>query len=139
MELACALCLEAIRAGAVLLNLLTLEDVCIHEGRVTGVVVNRTTLSGTLPVDPIVLAAGVVIDTSGHDAVAVERLRSRSLLHSSPTEPRPGEVYPGLWVAGMSVCATFGGTRMGPIFGGMLRSGERAAELILAAGQKKLT
>lgn len=151
MELACALCLEAIRAGAVLFNLLTLEDVCVHEGRITGVVVNRTALSGTLPVDPIVLTAGVVIDASGHDAVAVERLRSRGLLHSCLTErstregpmdaaageafvvDRAGEVYPGLWVAGMSVCATFGGPRMGPIFGGMLLSGRKAAELILAS------
>jgi thiamine thiazole synthase len=31
----------------------------------------------------------------------------------------------------MAVCATFGGARMGPIFGGMLLPGRRVAELIL--------
>lgn len=148
-ELACALCLQALRAGAVLLNLVTLEDLCVHDGKVTGVVVNRTTISGALPVDPIVLEAGTVIDGTGHEAVAVERLRTRNLLSpqldsAGPCEgpmdatageafviERVGEVYPGLWVTGMAVCATFGGPRMGPIFGGMLLSGKKVAELIL--------
>ena len=42
-----------------------------------------------------------------------------------------GEVYPGLYVAGMSANATYGGPRMGPIFGGMLLSGEKAAKEVL--------
>jgi thiazole biosynthesis enzyme len=137
-ELACALCLQAIRAGAVLLNLMTLEDLCVHDGKVTGVVVNRTMISGALPVDPIVLQAETVIDASGHEAVAVERLRMRSILAPQAISAKSGEgpmdatagerfvveqvaeVFPGLWVTGMAVCATFGGPRMGPVFGGML-------------------
>jgi thiamine thiazole synthase len=148
-ELACALCLQAIRAGATLLNLVTLEDLCVHGGRVTGVVVNRTTISGTLPVDPMVFEAGAVIDASGHEAVAVECLRARNLIASRPTAAGSGEgpmdaaageafvvervaeAFPGLWVTGMAVSATFGGPRMGPVFGGMLLSGKRVAELIL--------
>ena len=148
-ELACSLCLQALRAGAILLNLMTLEDLCVRGGKVDGVVVNRTTISGALPVDPIVLDAPVVIDGTGHEAVAVERLRMRKLLplelaSAYPGEgpmdatageafvvDRVGEAYPGVWVTGMAVCATFGGPRMGPIFGGMLMSGRRVAELIL--------
>ncbi len=148
-ELACALCLQALRAGAVLLNLVTLEDLCVRAGRVTGIVANRTTIAGALPVDPIVLAAGAVIDASGHEAVAVEQLRKRGILKAglalgeAPMDAPAGEsfvvervaeVFPGLWVAGMSVCATFAGPRMGPIFGGMLLSGRRVAEMISAAG-----
>lgn len=151
-ELACALCLQAIRAGAILLNLVTLEDLCVHDGRVRGVVVNRTTISGALPVDPIVLRAGAVIDATGHETVAVERLRARGLLASRPAGAGSGEgpmdatagerfvvehvaeVFPGLWVTGMAVSATLGGPRMGPIFGGMLLSGKRVAERILERG-----
>jgi sulfide-dependent adenosine diphosphate thiazole synthase len=40
------------------------------------------------------------------------------------------ELYRGLWTTRMSVCATMGGPRMGPIFGGMLLSGERVAALL---------
>lgn len=149
-ELACALCLAAIRAGAVLLNLTCFEDICVREGRVTGVAVNRTGLLGALPVDPIVLSAPFVVDASGHDAVVVERLRARNLLpeglgaagREGPMDAPAGEafvvervaeVFPGLWVAGMAVTATFGGPRMGPIFGGMLLSGRRVAERLLAS------
>lgn len=43
------------------------------------------------------------------------------------------EVFPGLWVSGMSVCATLGDPRMGSIFGGMLLSGRLVAGLITSA------
>lgn len=151
IELAAALCLKAIQAGAALFNLLTVEDVCVRSQRVTGVVVNRTTTAGELPVDPITFSAKAIVDATGHEAAVVETLRQRRLLtHSSvaaqfgegPMDAssgeafvvdNAGEVFPGLWVSGMSVCATFGGPRMGPIFGGMLLSGKRVAELIVSA------
>ena len=37
------------------------------------------------------------------------------------------EAYPGLFVSGMAANQVFGGYRMGPIFGGMLLSGQKAA------------
>ena len=148
IELASALSLAAVRAGAVVLNLTAFEDLCIHAGRVTGVVVNQSMVSGALPVDPITLAAKAVVDATGHDAAVVEALRRRGLFEGPDAAHRPGEgpmdatageafvvdrtsqVYPGLWVAGMSVCTTFAGPRMGPIFGGMLLSGKRVADQI---------
>jgi thiamine thiazole synthase len=47
------------------------------------------------------------------------------------------EVFPGLYVAGMAANATFGSYRMGPIFGGMLLSGEKVAKLIIEELRKK--
>ena len=46
IELAGTLCVRAVQSGAVLLNLTVLEDVIVHQGRVAGVVVNRTPLPG---------------------------------------------------------------------------------------------
>ncbi len=41
------------------------------------------------------------------------------------------QVCPGLLVAGMAANAVFGSPRMGAVFGGMLLSGKKAAELAM--------
>jgi len=41
------------------------------------------------------------------------------------------EVYPGLYVTGMACNAVMGAPRMGSIFGGMLLSGRKVAQLVL--------
>jgi thiamine thiazole synthase len=151
VELAAGLCFKAVQSGVVLLNLVTLEDVSVQKDRVTGAVVNRTGISGVYHVDPLTLSAKATLDATGHEAAVVQHLRKRGVLPDFPAGGPPmegpmdaasgekfvvekaGEVYPGLWVSGMSVCATYGGPRMGPIFGGMLLSGKRVAELIAAA------
>jgi len=146
IAMASALISAAVQAGAVLLNLTFMEDVCLRNGAVDGLVVNRTRIGDALPVDPIVFRTQAVIDTTGHEAAVVEKLRKRHLLPpdvsvagEQPMNAAAGEsfvvehtaqVMPGLYVAGMAVCATFGGPRMGPIFGGMLLSGEKAAKLV---------
>jgi len=145
MELASALCVKALRAGAILLNLMVAEDICIRSGRVTGVVANRSVLGDSLPIDPIVFSARAAVDATGHEAVLAKCLQRRGLLKDNPDQlPGEGamdapageqfvvdhvtELYPGLWTTGMSVCASMGGPRMGPIFGGMLLSGARVAD-----------
>ncbi len=144
VELASGLIFKALQDGVMIFNLLTVEDICIRNEQVTGCVVNRTTIAGVLPVDPIMFSARCVLDGTGHDMNLVEYVRKRKELD----QPVVGEgamdafageqfvvdnvceIYPGLWVAGMSVCAALGGPRMGPVFGGMLLSGKRASGLI---------
>lgn len=47
-----------------------------------------------------------------------------------------GEVYPGLYVTGMAAVNVGGAPRMGPIFGGMILSGLKAARLLESALEK---
>ncbi|MBN2577806.1 MAG: thiazole biosynthesis protein [Pirellulales bacterium] len=151
IELSAGLCLKAVQAGAALLNLVTVEDLCVRQGRVHGVVANRSMIYGALPVDPIVFSGRAVLDATGHEAVLVQALRKRRLplkikdvteCGEGPLDAQQGEqfvvdqadeVFPGLWITGMSVSAALGGPRMGPIFGGMILSGQRIAQQISAA------
>ncbi|MBQ1278260.1 MAG: hypothetical protein IIY07_06410, partial [Thermoguttaceae bacterium] len=46
------------------------------------------------------------------------------------------EYFPNLFACGMSANNVMGGYRMGPIFGGMLLSGRKAARLIIESLQR---
>lgn len=134
-------------AGVKFLNLTKFDDLILRNNKVSGVVVNWMPVSA-LPrnitcVDPIALEAKMVIDASGHDAVAVKRLMDRGLVKFAGMNPmwveeaedavveHTGEVYPGLIAAGMAVTETYGLPRMGPTFGAMLLSGKKAAEVAM--------
>lgn len=138
---------SACEAGVKFLQMTSLEDVLVKEGRLCGVVVNWTPVQ-SLPhqitcVDPVVLETKVVIDATGHDAVSARRLEKRGLLKvkgmgvmgveasEDAVVEHAGEVFPGLIVAGMAVSEIFGLPRMGPTFGAMLLSGKKAAEIAL--------
>jgi len=148
VELASALTLKALQAGVRIFNLTCVEDVSVRNQRVTGLVINRTTIYGQLPVDPLMFSSRAVLDATGHEAAVLSALRTHGYKIFSPTGQlagegamdapagerfvvdKAGEVYKGLFVSGMAVCAAFGGPRMGPIFGGMLLSGQKVASLI---------
>jgi thiazole biosynthesis enzyme len=143
---------RAIKAGVRIFNLITVEDVQVRQERVTGLVLNWTAVTQAgLHVDPLAIAARHIIDATGHDTDVVQKLvRLQEVRLATPSGRIEGqrplwadraerttlentrEVYPGLWVAGMCANATFGSYRMGPIFGGMLLSGEQVARMILA-------
>ena len=146
IEFATALAYKAKKAGAEIFNLTEAEDIILKTNAVEGIVVNNTaiTIAG-LHVDPFCISSRYVIDATGHPAEVVHMLTKRrpelfpkgiqeSFMDVAKAEAgvveKAGEIFPGLYVAGMSVCAIFGLPRMGPIFGGMLKSGKKVAELI---------
>ncbi|EPR37267.1 thiazole biosynthetic enzyme [Desulfovibrio sp. X2] len=147
---------KACLAGARIFNCMSVEDVCMRgEGedvRVTGIVVNSSPVEmAGLHVDPLALSCTYLIEATGHAMEVLHTLtRKNGVRLKTPTGEVMGErsmwadtaerttpentreVFPGVWVAGMAANACFGGYRMGPVFGGMLLSGEKAAREIAA-------
>ena len=134
--------------GVKFANMTMVNDVVLREkNRVCGVVINWTPVEelprGLACVDPVALEAKIVIDATGHDATVVKKLEERGIIKSKGEGAMwieqsedlvveyTSEVHPGLIVCGMSVSATFGLPRMGPTFGSMLLSGEKAGNLVL--------
>jgi thiamine thiazole synthase len=121
------------------------EDIMVKDGKVCGIVVNSAAIrAGGFHIDPLSIEARVVVDATGHDAVVshlVERHFGKKLVMGQKAMAaeeaeefvveRTGKLVEGVYVCGMAVGAVFGGPRMGPIFGGMIASGKRCAELIL--------
>lgn len=146
VELATALGYRAKKAGAQIFNLLEAEDVILISDAVRGAVVNNTAIrTAGLHVDPFCISSKYLIDATGHAAEVVGMLKKRKpqlwpdglqegFMDVAGGEAgvveKAGEIYPGLYVAGMSVCTVFNLPRMGPIFGGMLKSGRKVAEMI---------
>lgn len=151
VESVASLISKAVQAGLTIFNCISVEDVIMRPDRVTGLVLNwsPTEMTG-LHVDPLAVGCSFVIDATGHDTEVVHvverkvpgklntpsgRIEGEKSMWSDRAETltldNTREVFPGLYVAGMAANATYGGPRMGPIFGGMLLSGEKvAAELL---------
>lgn len=144
---------QAVKAGLTVFNCISAEDVLMREDRVIGLVINWSAVEiARLHVDPLSVRSRFVIDSTGHATEIVRIVQTKvpgSL--NTPSGKLEGEksmwadkaetltlsntreVFPGLYVAGMSANATYGGPRMGPIFGGMLMSGQKVAEQIIRA------
>jgi len=154
---------SAIDAGAKIILGVTVDDVifrrCYFENKgryfpkIVGVVIQWTAviMSG-IHVDPLGVKAKAVIDCTGHDAevlsVASRKIPELNLfvqgeksMWSSEAEKltveKTGEVCPGLYAAGMAVAALHNTPRMGPIFGGMLLSGKKVAQILIEKLGKK--
>ncbi|KAG0365185.1 triosephosphate isomerase [Mortierella sp. AD032] len=140
------------RPNVKLFNALAAEDLIVKNGRVAGVVTNWTlvTLNHDTQscMDPNVIEAKVVVSSTGHDgpmgASGVKRLQKIGLVKNVPgmialdmNAAEDGivrntrEVVPGMVITGMEVAELDGVPRMGPTFGAMMLSGQKAAHCAL--------
>jgi thiamine thiazole synthase len=152
LEAISTICSKAVKAGAKIFNLISVEDVMIREDdRITGLVLNWSAVSwAKLHVDPLTVRCKVAVDATGHDAeicsIVVRKIgpklrtKTGEVMGEKSMWAERGEkeilkntreVYPGLVVAGMTANAVFGSPRMGAIFGGMLLSGKKAARVAM--------
>jgi thiamine thiazole synthase len=150
VELAAGLVFGAVQAGAAVFNAISVEDIVFRDDRVAGLVVNWAPAQKTgMHVDPLVVTARAVLDGTGHPAEVVTMAcrkanvridtETGTIMGERPMWMEKGEastvantkrLWPGLYASGMAANNASGGARMGPIFGGMLLSGRKAATLI---------
>ena len=150
-----ALIYRCIQAGTRIFNLVRVEDVMFREEhgarRVSGLVLQWAPVAAMqMHVDPLAIRAKFTVDGTGHPAEVCSivsrkmdvRLRTRTGgvvgemsmwadEGESQTIRNAVEVYPGLYVTGMAANAVMGAPRMGPVFGGMLMSGEIVARELI--------
>src|SRR4030042_1752963 len=142
-----ALIYHATKAGVKIFNCISIEDVVFHNNKVCGLVINWAPVHREhLHVDPLVIMAKAVIDGTGHDCeVARTVVRKNKIRPNTETGAVMGErsmsveeaerttientkeIYPGLFVTGMAANEVSGSYRMGPLFCGLLLSGEKVA------------
>ena len=150
IEATTMICAKACQAGVNIFNCISMEDVVVREGRVCGLVINWSPVETTgLHVDPLTIHAQYLIDATGHHTELIKVIErkadgklftptgkivgEKSLwaeVAETTTVENTKEAYPGAFVCGMAANACFGSYRMGPIFGGMLLSGKKVAQLI---------
>ena len=150
VEMASGLIFGALKAGAKIFNSVSVEDIVFKDGKVNGLVINWTPVERLgMHVDPLTVIADCVLDGTGHPSeimhLATDKAKVKldtptgTVMGEKPmwvdngeasTVENTKEYFPGLFACGMSANNVMGGYRMGPIFGGMMLSGRKAADLI---------
>jgi thiamine thiazole synthase len=157
IECISTLCSKAVKAGAKVFNLMSAEDVMLQDENICGLVLNWSAVElAGLHVDPLTIRAKYLVEATGHPAELVKIIVKKigpklftstgDIVGEKPMWADRGEkevvenskeVFPHVYVVGMSANAVYGSYRMGPIFGGMLLSGEKVAKEITAKLKKQ--
>ncbi|WDT72120.1 MAG: sulfide-dependent adenosine diphosphate thiazole synthase [Candidatus Manganitrophus sp.] len=125
---------SAYDAGVKVMNMTKVVDLVLRgdKNRLEGLVVNWYPLEAmghdAAHVDPIALESKIVVDATGHDAVTLQLLARRNLYANIPGNgamwvdrseemvmEKTGEVYPNLFIVGLSVAAVYGPPAWDPL------------------------
>lgn len=153
---------RCVKSGTPIFNLVRVVDVLFEEEssgkgdpltrKISGLVLNWSPVEQlNLHVDPLTIRSTLVVDGTGHPSEVCSIVSSKM---NETLDTRTGqvvgemsmcadrgeeltvenstEIFPGLYVAGMAANAAKGAPRMGPIFGGMILSGEKVAAQLKA-------
>ena len=151
IETISTICSKAVKAGALLFNCISVEDVILKQGKINGLVINWTPVDmAKLHVDPLAIKSRYVIEATGHPLEVLKVIEEKcggkmftetgKIIWEKSMDATQGEkdcveftkeVFPNVFVAGMAANAAFGRPRMGPIFGGMLLSGKKVADMLM--------
>jgi thiazole biosynthesis enzyme len=151
IEAISTICSKAVKAGAKIFNCISVEDVMIDKGEVCGVVVNWSSVEiAGLHVDPLSVRSKYVVEATGHPLEVLQILEKKvhgdlftetgKIMGEKSMNAEIGErtvventkeIFNNVYVVGMAANAAFGANRMGPIFGGMLLSGKKLAEILI--------
>ena len=155
VETCSALILRCAQSGTRIFNSIEVVDVMFREddgvARVSGLVLQWSPVVKLgMHVDPLTIRAAYVVDGTGHPSEVCRlitdkmgaklRTRTGGVVGEMPmwadrgeslTIENASEVFPGLFVTGMAANAALGAPRMGPVFGGMLLSGEKVAKMLI--------
>jgi len=151
VEAISTICSKAVKAGVKIFNCISVEDVMIDKNGVCGVVINWSSVEiANLHVDPLSVRSKYVVEATGHPLEVLKILERKvngklftktgKIMGEKSMNAEIGErtvventkeIFNNVYVVGMAANAAFGTNRMGPIFGGMLLSGKKLADILI--------
>ena len=156
VEAISTICSKAMKAGTRIFNCMSVEDVMIDKQGVCGAVINWSSVElAGLHVDPLSVRSKIIVEATGHPLEVLKILEHKvdgklftktgKIMGEKSMNADVGEktvventkeIYPNVYVCGMAANAAFGANRMGPIFGGMLLSGRKLADMLVQQLEK---